>query len=43
MGGGGIYIAHTSLGQLAVDKYGYVSVQTYFENMPVKKKKKNGK
>ena len=43
MGGGGIYIAHTSYGQLAVNKYGYVSVQTYFGNMPVKKKEKNWK
>ena len=40
MGGGGIYIAQTSLGQVVVDDYGYMSVQTYFGNMPVKKKKK---
>ena len=40
MGGGGKYIAHTSLGQIVVYKYGYMSVQTYFGNVPVKKKKK---
>ena len=43
MGGGGIYIAHTSLGQIVVYKYGYMSVQTYFGNVPVKIKNKNRK